>query len=673
MYISQRGGLFRGSFLASATVALVLFLWPHGASADTLVVINEIMWDGTEYVELFNTTDQVVSLDGWMLQRKRGTASPEKIVQFASSDSIQAHGYFLLEKQEDATTVTSNKTSSALTLLNSGEQLLLINKDAAVIDTANDSGVWFAGENTETGLSMERNTEVGDGSVSTSWHNSTGLDGNRNGTPGLENSTPPVNHAPQAVAGADVTAVIGQAISFSAEDSSDEDNDTLTYVWTFSSSSTATTKDASHTFTAVGTYEVVLVVSDGTTSDSDAVAVTVSAPSYSDALKINEFLPDPTGTDTDAEFIEIYNSSSVAVDLSSWQLDDAEGGSTPYTIPVGTSIRSGGYVAFFRSESKIALNNDGDSARLLAPDKSVKAFATYGKEATESESFNNQNGIYVLSTTSTPGQPNIITEPVTEDKEDSDDEKTNTTTTTKKGKVAGEVIKTIVLADIRSEEKDTWVQTEGIVSAPLNLLGKNMFYLAGSGIQVLVPEGNYAGLTVGKKVKLTGQVSSYFGEARLKVANASDLVTGAEVEPPAPHQIETGEIGEETEGWLVTIFGKVTQTSGATFYVDDGSGEAKIYIKESTNITKPKMKKDTEVTITGIVSRTSSGYRLLPRFQDDVRLGRVAGLTRFPATGSGILQSLVRFTTYEYVQTRGGFGGWKWYLSSFTNLVTSFR
>jgi len=81
----------------------------------------------------------------------------------------------------------------------------------------------------------------------------------------------------------------------------------------------------------------------------------------------------------------------------------------------------------------------------------------------------------------------------------------------------------------------------------------------------------------------------------------------------------------------------VTQTSGTTFYVDDGSGEAKVYIKESTHITKPKMKKDTVVTITGIVSRTNSGYRILPRFQEDVRLGRVAGLKRFPATGATLV------------------------------------
>ena len=79
--------------------------------------------------------------------------------------------------------------------------------------------------------------------------------------------------------------------------------------------------------------------------------------------------------------------------------------------------------------------------------------------------------------------------------------------------------------------------------------------------------------------------------------------------------------------------GTGTETNGDTFYVDDGSGEIRVYIKSSTKIDKPEMKKGTAVTITGVVSETTSGYRVLPRWQEDVRLGLVAGMTSFPATG----------------------------------------
>ena len=100
--------------------------------------------------------------------------------------------------------------------------------------------------------------------------------------------------------------------------------------------------------------------------------------------------------------------------------------------------------------------------------------------------------------------------------------------------------------------------------------------------------------------------------------------------------IETGKIDESLEGMLVTVSGQVAKTSGSTFYLDDGSGEVKIYIIKSTEIKKPEMSKDDWFTITGIVSETSSGYRILPRYQDDVREGTVEGASMLPATGASL-------------------------------------
>lgn len=122
-----------------------------------------------------------------------------------------------------------------------------------------------------------------------------------------------------------------------------------------------------------------------------------------------------------------------------------------------------------------------------------------------------------------------------------------------------------------------------------------------------------------------GEMSTSLGEWRIKLASASDITKSGEAAKPEPHRVATGEIDEAWEGSLVIIEGSVSSTSGDTFYVDDGSGEVKIFIKKSTKIDKPKMKVGTDVTITGIMSRTNAGYRILPRFQEDVRLGRVAG------------------------------------------------
>ena len=96
-------------------------------------------------------------------------------------------------------------------------------------------------------------------------------------------------------------------------------------------------------------------------------------------IGLNEYLPDPASDwdgngviNAEDEYIELFNASSSAADLSGWQLDDiAGGGSQPYTFPAGTTIDGEGFLVVFRSQTGLALNNDGDQLRLLASDGSL--------------------------------------------------------------------------------------------------------------------------------------------------------------------------------------------------------------------------------------------------------------------------------------------------------------
>ena len=591
------------------------------------VVISEIMWDGTEYIELFNTTESNIELTDWSLTRQQAGGSEKTVVSFAEEDTIAAGSYFLVEKTEAATTVAAD-TVAALTLVNTGELVTLRDAGSAVVEQAGQLGAWYAGENTVDGVSMERTIVDAAGTAQENWHTSTEQVGGRAGTPGEANSTPAVNHAPEATLTGPNTALVGEALTFSAEDSSDADYDELTFTWSFGDGSSAAAAEVAHAYTAAGTYTVRVTVSDGDLEDEAQLMLAVSAPVYSDAVAINEFLPDPNGSDTDNEFIEVKNTGGSAVGLAGWQLDDADGGSTPYTVPDGVTLGAGALRSFARSETKIALNNTGDTVRVLDPAGAVKASFVYGTTAAEGQSYNRQGSGYVVSTTVTAGAENVITKPKDDDEEEAaEDEEASA------GRVAGESVVVVELKDIREEEVGTMIETEGVISAPPGVLGAKILYLAGSGVQVYFYAEDYPELKLGDKVKVVGELGTSLGEYRLKLAQASDIKVVSAAEKPIPHQVKTGEIDEATEGSLVIIEGSVTETSGDTFYVDDGSGEVKVFIKDTTQIDKPSMKKGTDVTITGIVSQTSSGWRILPRFQEDVRLGRVAGLTSFPATG----------------------------------------
>ncbi|HSN75398.1 MAG TPA: lamin tail domain-containing protein, partial [Anaerolineae bacterium] len=112
---------------------------------------------------------------------------------------------------------------------------------------------------------------------------------------------------------------------------------------------------------------------------------------YPDGVSLNEFMPDPASdwngdgaADQDDEYIELHNANDFAVDLSGWRLDDMDDGlritpdgSPPYALPAGTTIPASGFLLVFRSESGIALNNDGDWVRLLRPDGVVVEASEY--------------------------------------------------------------------------------------------------------------------------------------------------------------------------------------------------------------------------------------------------------------------------------------------------------
>lgn len=640
MAVSLRGVVIRRHFYRLSALWVLFFLvvfMPLHIHADDapMVIINEVMWDGVEYVELFSTRDERVSLEGWSLQHQRPGKNVETLLTFSSDHSVEAEGYFLIEKQEAATSVEGNFVSSKLSLLNSGEALTLVNAQGHIIDTANWLGEWFAGKNTENGMAMERAADAFDGSKKESWQTSAASGGGRDGTPGAANSEGQKNTPPQSALMWEGDLEIGSLLTFSAEDSFDAEGDTLSYTWDFGDGAKGEGVTVGHAYAKAGVFEARVQVSDGKETVEAALILEIEAPNYSDEVVISEFVSDPTGSDALLEFIEVYNGGSEAVNLAGWKLDDSEGGSSPYVFEAGTSLLPHSYLVRYRSQTKLALNNNDDSVRLLTPAGEVRSVFSYQDGSGEGESYNRiSDSVWQVSTQATPGAANVIIVPV-RDSEKNEQTATASTqrTSTTAGEVVGAQVRRIALKDVRSRGEEEIIETEGVVSAPPGVLGKGIVYLAGSGVQVYASGGEYPDLPVGTRVRVVAETASYQGEMRLKLLNTSDLTVLAQGEAPTPHVLPTGKIDAASEGWLVATRGKVVETSGDTFYIDDGSGRVKVFVKDSTGIDKPAMEKGITVGVVGVVSRTRTGLRLLPRFPEDITVGMVAGLTHFPATG----------------------------------------
>jgi hypothetical protein len=124
---------------------------------------------------------------------------------------------------------------------------------------------------------------------------------------------------------------------------------------------------------------------------------------------------DGNGTaDAYDEWIEVYNLEAHPVDLSGWALDDIAGGGTgAYIFPAGTVLEAGGYLVRYRSGTGVALNQDADTARLVAPDGSeVDAFSYVNPTADQSYSRAvDGTGNWVEGYPPSPGGPNIAPPP----------------------------------------------------------------------------------------------------------------------------------------------------------------------------------------------------------------------------------------------------------------------
>ncbi|HNW93432.1 MAG TPA: lamin tail domain-containing protein, partial [bacterium] len=120
----------------------------------------------------------------------------------------------------------------------------------------------------------------------------------------------------------------------------------------------------------------------------DTIVIGISTNPGVSALMINEFLADPSGTEPDSEYIEIYNPTDTPLTIAGCYLDDAAGGgSAVYQIPVtGTaadSIAAHGFKVYYGVTTGLELGNSSDDVRLLGPDSALIDVRSYSSASSD--------------------------------------------------------------------------------------------------------------------------------------------------------------------------------------------------------------------------------------------------------------------------------------------------
>ena len=153
-------------------IFLFFFFFPLRVSASAPVVFNEICWMGNvtssanEWIELYNPTEAVVSLDGWMISNQKGK------LKINLAGEIKPDNFFLLERTDDRSVpnVPADQIYKGA-LANQGEKLILEDKNREMVDLVDCSNEWFAGDK-ETRQTMSRISPLVSGNIASNWADS---------------------------------------------------------------------------------------------------------------------------------------------------------------------------------------------------------------------------------------------------------------------------------------------------------------------------------------------------------------------------------------------------------------------------------------------------------------------------------------------------------------------
>ncbi len=344
--------LFALSGFFYCVVSLNLVLRGRGtqATSSPMVLLSEIAWMGSVENENHEWIE-LKNVSSEIVDLSGWTvAAADGTPDIVLNGTVGPDGYFLLERTSDQSvpSVTSSQIYTGA-LGNGGESLELRDASGVPVDFVAASTSWPAGNN-QSKQTMERGDDG-------SWHASI-LPG---GTPGFENSIP--------------TSTVSDVLSDQP-----------------ATSTVATSTEAAPPATAT-------------------TATGAGLPGSAEAeLEITEILPSPKGSDTAGEFIELHNAGGAPADATGWRLASGE---RQYVIVASSSrsnvIPPNGYLAIWRSESRLVLPNDQGQAMLYSPEKTAPRQAVSYEKAPEGRSYaKNEISEWRWSGQATPGEANAI-------------------------------------------------------------------------------------------------------------------------------------------------------------------------------------------------------------------------------------------------------------------------
>lgn len=553
-----------------------------------------------EFIEIYNAGRRRVDLTGWSLANQSNKkVNLEKI---DASAVIQAGEYLALYRPKTKIVLSNDQGQIKLFQPLADKPLSFVNY-----------------KNATEGLSYNKNDD--------DWFWS------ETPTPGSANIIKTVNHAPEADFSFKSPALVNAPVIFDGSDTVDQDGDKLEYTWNFGDGLKNNLANPEHAYLKVGIYKVTLEVNDGheTTKKEKSIKVVSRVGEITNVSEIaalppiarndsliiiNEIFPNPKGSDAGGEWLELKNQGSDKINFLNWRVENSNG---KYEFNSEQLIAGGAFYVLKNSQSKLMFKNSSDVINLYNNLDELADTVEYAG-AVQGESYaRGANGHWFWTTAATPGTANVIK---VADSEASLKYQTSIT------KAKAEDYAATDLEKVRELEIGSLIKLKGTVAVEPGILGAQIFYIVGSpGLQVYNYKKDFPALKIGDYVEVAGELAETQGELRIKTKDKADIKIDGHKAPPTALAISSDQASEDMAGRLVTVTGEITDKKSSTLYLDDGHDEILIYIKKNTGITTKALATGQTIAITGILSKTAAGLRLMPRYQSDlVKLDQAGAL-----------------------------------------------
>lgn len=358
-----------------------------------------------------------------------------------------------------------------------------------------------------------------------------------------------------------------------------------------------------------------------TVAASEPMVVATNAdttpPDFS-SIRLSALYPNTKGGDADEEFIEIENAGTVSITLTGLFLVDTSGKTFDLSEQ---SISASSVLSLSRTVTNLALNNDRETISLQTESGTTIDSVSY-ENAPKGSTFVRTNHEWAWSPLPSATQSNVI----------STDEKRTTSTpgtgtsprvaTHRTDRSRVNEARALTAEQIQDAADGTRVQFSGVVAIAPGVSGRQTFYASDEtgAIQIYKNDAIFPDLYVGDRVTLTGTLSMAQGEKRIKIMKTDTLtiIGHEETIAPAIQTIET--LSDENVGDLVGISGTIREIDNGKVILEDGADTIVVKLPTGSSAVSSALIPGTNVSIAGLLTKSSDGFRLLARSSDDIHV-----------------------------------------------------